>query len=65
MHPEAEDNQVKHHKWPQKKADLLKTIDRKFENPQAHYELGQVYQSERNWLKAEYHYNTALGNWTC
>ncbi|MCP4260108.1 MAG: tetratricopeptide repeat protein [Planctomycetes bacterium] len=44
----------------QRKADLLKTIDRKFENPQAHYELGQVYQSERNWLKAEYHYNTAL-----
>ncbi|MHC4728192.1 MAG: tetratricopeptide repeat protein [Planctomycetota bacterium] len=44
----------------QRKADLLKTIDRKFENPQAHYELGQVYQSERNWIKAEYHYNIAL-----
>lgn len=45
----------------QRKADLLKTLDRKFENPQAHYELGQVYQSERNWIKAEYHYNVALG----
>ena len=44
----------------QRKADLLKTLDRKFENPQAHYELGQVYQSERRWIKAEYHYNTAL-----
>ncbi len=44
----------------QRKADLLKTIDRKFENPQAHYELGQVYQSERQWMKAEYHYNVAL-----
>ena len=44
----------------QRKADLLKTLDRKFENPQAHYELGQIYQSERQWLKAEYHYNTAL-----
>lgn len=44
----------------QRKADLLKTIDRKFENPQAHYELGQVYQSERQWIKAEYHYNVAL-----
>jgi len=43
-----------------RKADLLKTIDRKFENPQAHYELGLIYQTERNWLKAEYHYNTAL-----
>jgi len=43
-----------------RKADLLETIDRKFENPQAHYELGQIYQSERQWIKAEYHYNTAL-----
>jgi len=44
----------------QRKADLLKTLDRKFENPQAHYELGRVYQSERRWIKAEYHYNVAL-----
>lgn len=44
----------------QRKADLLKTIDRKFENPQAHYELGQIYQSERQWIKAEYHYSIAL-----
>lgn len=45
----------------QKKAALLKTLDRKFENPQAHYELGQLYQAERLWMKAEYHYNVALG----
>ncbi len=44
----------------QRKADLLKALDRKFENPQAHYELGRVYQSERKWMKAEYHYNVAL-----
>ena len=44
----------------QKKAALLKTLDRKFENPQAHYELGQLYQSERLWMKAEYRYNVAL-----
>jgi len=44
----------------QKKAALLKTLDRKFENPDAHYELGQLYQSERRWIKAEYHYNVAL-----
>ncbi len=44
----------------QKKAALLKTLDRKFENPQAHYELGQLYQAERLWMKAEYRYNIAL-----
>ncbi|NQT02551.1 MAG: hypothetical protein HQ580_11045 [Planctomycetes bacterium] len=44
----------------QRKADLLKTLDRKFENPQAHYELGRVYQAERQWIKAEYRYNVAL-----
>ena len=44
----------------QRKADLLKALDRKFENPQAHYEIGQIYQSERQWIKAEYHYNVAL-----
>jgi len=44
----------------QKKAALLKKLDRKFENPDAHYELGQLYQAERLWMKAEYHYNTAL-----
>ena len=45
----------------QKKAALLKTIDRKFENPDAHFELGQLYQAERLWMKAERHYNVALG----
>ena len=44
----------------QKKAALLKTLDRKFENPQAHYELAQVYQAERLWMKAEYRYNVTL-----
>jgi len=44
----------------QRKTDLLKTLDRKFENPQAHYELGRVYQAERRWIKAEYHYNVAM-----
>jgi tetratricopeptide (TPR) repeat protein len=44
----------------QRKAELLEEIDRKFENPQAHYELGKIYQSEKRWMKAEYHYNTAL-----
>ncbi|RKY23387.1 MAG: hypothetical protein DRP62_05990 [Planctomycetota bacterium] len=44
----------------QKKAKLLKKIDRKFENPQAHFELGQLYQRDGLWTQAEYEYNTAL-----
>ena len=44
----------------EKKVELQKSLDRKFENPQAHYLLGQLYQAERDWPNAEYHYNTAL-----
>ena len=44
----------------QRKAELLETLDRKFENPQAHYELGLVYLAERQWLKAEYHFSQAI-----
>jgi len=43
-----------------KKAELQSTLDRKFENPDAHFQLGQLYQAERQWQKAEYHYNIAL-----
>ena len=35
-------------------------LDRKFENPEAHFELGQLYQAERRWSRAEYHYKIAL-----
>ena len=45
----------------QKKAALLKKIDRKFENPQAHFELGRLYQNDGLWAEAEYRYNVALG----
>lgn len=44
----------------EKKAALLKQLEIKFENPQAHFELGQLYQAEGLWSKAEYHYNVAL-----
>ena len=44
----------------QRKADLLRLLSRKFENPDVHFELGQVYQAEGLWSKAEYHYNVAL-----
>jgi tetratricopeptide (TPR) repeat protein len=43
-----------------RKTELHKQIDRKFENPQAHYELGRLYQADGMWSQAEYCYNTAL-----
>jgi tetratricopeptide (TPR) repeat protein len=45
----------------QTEAELLLEIERKFENPAAHYELGRLYHRSRQWSKAEYHYNVALG----
>lgn len=44
----------------QEKAELLKQLDRKFESPDAHFELGQLYHAEGMWTRAEYHYNNAL-----
>jgi len=41
--------------------ELLADVQRRFENPQAHYELGRVYARSGQWTKAEYHYNVALG----
>ena len=42
------------------KLELLGAIERKFENPDAHYELGKLYQADGLWMQAEYEYNTAL-----
>jgi len=42
------------------KTQLMKTIDRKFENPRAHYDLGQLYQNDGLWAQALYEYNIAL-----
>lgn len=44
----------------QRKAALLKQIDRKFENPEAHFELGQLYQADGLRVQAENQYNIAL-----
>ena len=44
----------------EKKTELLKRIDHRFEDPEAHYELGQMYHAEGLWTKAEDSYNTAL-----
>jgi tetratricopeptide (TPR) repeat protein len=44
----------------ERKAQLLKSLDRRFENPDAHFQLGQLYHAERNFSQAEWHYNRAL-----
>lgn len=43
------------------KVKLLKQIDRKYENPEAHYELGKLYLADGLWNKAEWEFNVALG----
>jgi tetratricopeptide (TPR) repeat protein len=43
------------------KANLLKEIRRKYENPEAHYELGKLYLADGLWDKAEWEFNVALG----
>jgi len=43
-----------------KRESLLKKIENNFENPEAHYELGQLYQADGMWSQAEYCYNTTL-----
>ena len=40
--------------------ELLLEVERRFENPEAHYELARLYHRSREWTKAEYRYNTAL-----
>ncbi len=45
----------------QTEAQLLAELNKKFENPQVHYDLARVYHKSQNWNKAEYHYNVALG----
>jgi len=44
----------------EKKARLLKQLHRKFENPDAHFELGQLYQADGRWTQAEYYYHNTL-----
>ena len=53
-------NTAKHTSPEERKAQLLKSLDRKFENPDAHYQLGQIYQAEGNFSQAEWHYHRAL-----
>ncbi len=43
------------------KTDLLKQIERKYENPVAHYQLGKLYHADGLLQKAEFEYRVALG----
>ena len=43
------------------KAILLQQLDKKFENPDAHFQLGQIYAKEGLYDQARYHYNVAYG----
>ena len=42
------------------KTKLLQDIDHKYENPEAHYQLGKIYHSEGLYNRAEWEYNVAL-----
>lgn len=43
------------------KEDLLRQIDRKYENPAAHYKLGSLYHQDGLYDKAEFEYRVTLG----
>lgn len=42
------------------KARLQRKLETKFENPQVHYDLAEIYRNDGMWDKAMYHYNLAL-----
>jgi len=42
------------------KQKLLRLLDKKFENPEAHYKLGKLYQADGLWTQAEYRFKMAL-----
>jgi tetratricopeptide (TPR) repeat protein len=42
------------------KTELMTQIDRDFENSDAHYKLGQLYQNDGLWSKALHEYNVAV-----
>lgn len=44
-----------------RKEQLQAALETRYENPQAHYQLGKIYHREGNILRAEFHYNVAMG----
>jgi tetratricopeptide (TPR) repeat protein len=53
-------DEVKRTPAEEQKARVLEKIDRKYENPDAHYELGKLYQADGLWSQAEHEYNITL-----
>lgn len=45
----------------QHKVQLMQRIEKKYEDPAAHYELGKMYQADGLWQKAEFEFNVAMG----
>jgi tetratricopeptide (TPR) repeat protein len=45
----------------EQKAALQKQIERKYENPEAHYQLGRLYHADGLFERAEFQYRVALG----
>ncbi len=43
-----------------KRAGLLEELDRRFQNPDVHFDLGQSYRNDGLWTQAEYHFEAAL-----
>jgi uncharacterized protein HemY len=41
-------------------AQLQQELNKKWESPAAHYELGQLYHSQGNWSKADWYYDQAI-----
>lgn len=46
---------------PDTEESLLLQINQTFENPDAHYKLAKLYHNQKQWVKAEYAYNVAIG----
>ncbi len=44
-----------------RKTELQKQIERRYENPEAHYQLGKLYHTDGMYDKAEFEYRVALG----
>jgi Flp pilus assembly protein TadD len=43
-----------------RKAELLRQVEFNYKDPNAHYQLGKVYQNEGLWAQAEHEYSVAL-----
>jgi len=57
---EAEIDRIRKIPADKRKAELLKLLDRKFENPDAHFELGQLYHAEGQWSQTQWRYERVL-----